>query len=486
VLSGLLQEILELSGEHLVLVFIAIAIATAIGIPTGILLTRRLAPRRWVLGFASVMQTVPSLALFGFLIPIPLIGGIGKRTAIVALVLYALLPILRNTLAGILGVDPAVRESAVAMGMTPGQLLRDVARCAHHHGRTARRDRHHHRHRHHRGRHRRRRPGRVHFSRCGVGGQHTDPRRRSSRSPHRAAHRRRPRMDRAKTLACLIAALLLTASCSRSHQLTVASKNFTEQVILGEIIAQHLEHRLGGPVSRKLNLGGTLLTHQALVAGQIDLYPEYTGTALTAILKQPPSSDPAAVLDRVRQEYRTRWHIDWLDPLGFNNTFAMAIRGDDARRLKLETLSDAARAQAWTLGAGYEFQQRPDGLTGLLKTYSLRLSGAPKIMDLGLLYKAIEQKQVDMISANSTDGPLSVLDLKVLADDKHYFPPYEAAVLVREDSLSRYPGLREALTELSGKFTDVAMQKLNHELDGKHRPAAEVAKAFLRDAGLTR
>ncbi len=301
-------------------------------------------------------------------------------------------------------------------------------------------------------------------------------------------------MDRAKTLACLMAGLLLAgwslfgcflAGCSKARPLTVASKNFTEQVILGEILAQHIEHRLGGKVDRKLNLGGTLLTHQALVHGEIDVYPEYTGTALTAVLKLPPSSDAAAVLARVREEYRKRWQVDWLDPLGFNNTFAMVVRGDDARRWGLETVSDAARRD-WKLGAGYEFQQRPDGLAGLLQAYGLRLNGAPKAMDLGLLYKAIEQKQVDMVAGNTTDGVLSVLDVKVLADDKRYFPPYQAAVLVREQSLATYPGLRQALEELGGKFSDQAMRKLNYQVDGEHRPVVEVAARFLREAGLGR
>ncbi len=287
-------------------------------------------------------------------------------------------------------------------------------------------------------------------------------------------------MDRTKIIVCLIAAGL-SASCSKSRPLTVASKNFTEQVVLGEIIAQHLERRLGQKVDRKLNLGGTLLTHQALINGQVDLYPEYTGTALTAILKLPPSSDPAAVLNKVRTEYRSRWRVEWLDPLGFNNTFAMVIRGEEARRGGFETVSDAARRRApWTLGAGYEFQQRPDGLAGLLKTYNLRLNGAPKAMDLGLLYKAIEQNQVDMIAANATDGLLSVKDLKVLQDDKHYFPPYQAAVLVRAEALSKHPRLRSALEEISGKFSDEAMRKLNYQVDGEHRPVSEVAAAFLR------
>ena len=280
--------------------------------------------------------------------------------------------------------------------------------------------------------------------------------------------------------AIVVLPLVLGLGCSRTHPLTVGSKNFTEQIVLGEIVAQQLERRLGGKVDRKLDLGGTLLAQQALRNGEIDLYPEYTGTALTAVLKLAPSSDPAAVLERVRAEYRKRWQLEWLDPLGFDNTFAMVVRGPDARAQGIETISDAARRpQSWTLGVGYEFLQRPDGLAGLLQTYRLPLAGAPKSMDLGLLYSALEQKQVDMAAANATDGMLSVLDVKVLRDDRHYFPPYQAALIVRAESLTAHPGLRAALDQLSGKFTADVMRSLNHQVDGKHRPVAEVAREWL-------
>jgi glycine betaine/choline ABC-type transport system substrate-binding protein len=290
-------------------------------------------------------------------------------------------------------------------------------------------------------------------------------------------------MDRTKIVAGLIAAV---AMCGCSRTIRVGSKNFTEQVLLGEIIAQHLEHRLHQPVARSLNLGGTLLAQQALVAGEIDLYPEYTGTALAAILKD--ASPPGAadvVLDRVRSEYRRRFQVEWLDPLGIDNGFAMVVRGDDARRLKLETLSDAARAAgAWKLGAGYEFEQRADGLAALVNTYSLRFPDAPRTMDLGLLYQALAQKQVDIIAANATDGLLSKLDLQVLADDQHAFPPYEVSIVVRQDRLRAVPGMEAALRELSGKFTNRTMQQLNYLVDGLHRPAPQVAAEFLKGAGL--
>jgi glycine betaine/choline ABC-type transport system substrate-binding protein len=285
----------------------------------------------------------------------------------------------------------------------------------------------------------------------------------------------------------LVFALLL-AGCTNSatkHPIRVGSKNFTEQVVLGEIIAQHLEHKLHQPVQRRLNLGGTLLAHEALRSGDIDLYPEYTGTALAAVLKAPLESDPAAVLARVRADYARQFQIDWLDPLGIDDTFAMVVSGPEARAKNLSTLTGASQVpEPWILGVGYEFEQRTDGLAALNKTYGFRWKGAPKTMDLGLLYKAIEQGQVNMIAANSTDGLLSKMDLKVLSDDKHAFPPYQVCILARENSLSGIPGLREALAELSGKFSNQTMQQLNYEVDGRRRSVAEVAADFLKQAGL--
>jgi osmoprotectant transport system substrate-binding protein len=284
-------------------------------------------------------------------------------------------------------------------------------------------------------------------------------------------------MDRTKIIACLSA--LVLASCGARHGIVVGSKNFTEQVIVGEILAQQIERRMHVPVERYLNLGGTMLVHEAMVQGSIDLYPEYTGTALTAVLKRPPGTDAAAVLAEVRETYRTRWKLDWLPPLGFNNTFAMIVRGDAARAGNLETLSDAARAGPWRLGVGAEFQQRADGLPGLLKTYGLRLDGDPVNMDLGLLYAALDSHKVDMIAANSTDGQAAVRDVTILADDRHYFPPYDCAVVVREEALAHYPALRGVLDQLSGRLTAETMRRLNQQVDGEHRPAAQVAREFL-------
>jgi glycine betaine/choline ABC-type transport system substrate-binding protein len=296
-------------------------------------------------------------------------------------------------------------------------------------------------------------------------------------------------MDRTKIGAGLTVAVLFLCGCSRpgaNRAVIVASKNFTEQVVLGEIIAQHLEHRLHRRVQRRLNLGGTLLAHQALLSGQIDLYPEYTGTALEAILKDSAAAtDAARALVFVRSEYRRRFQAEWLDPLGIDNGFAMVVRGPDARRRHLETLTDAAAvSKPWKLGAGYEFEQRPDGLAAIEKAYRLRLAAAPQSMDLGLLYWALEQNRVDMIAANATDGLLSKLDLKVLADDRHAFPPYQVSIVVRQSSLARFPGLDAALRDLSGKFTNQTMQKLNYRVDVLHQTAVEVTAEFLKQNGM--
>ncbi len=297
-------------------------------------------------------------------------------------------------------------------------------------------------------------------------------------------------MGGAKVVAAAVALAALAACGGRTdgpQPIRVGSKNFTEQVVLGEIVAQQLERRLGRSVERRLNLGGTLLAHQALVSGSIDLYPEYTGTALTAVLNlQGESNDPAATLARVREEYRRRFQIEWRDPLGINNGFAMVVAGAAARSRQVKTLTQAAAAAGgWVLGAGYEFEQRPDGLAALDRTYGLRWTSPPRSMDLGLLYRALEQGQVSMIAANATDGLLTGADLTILDDDRRAFPPYEVCLAVREDRLRDVPGLADALQELSGRFTNEAMQRLNYKADVEHQSIPEIAATFLRDLAVT-
>jgi osmoprotectant transport system substrate-binding protein len=280
---------------------------------------------------------------------------------------------------------------------------------------------------------------------------------------------------------------LALVSCAppRPDHPIIGAKNFTEQVVLGELLAQEIEAKSGLKVERRFYLAGSYICQQALVAGRIDGYVEYTGTALTAILKQPLDRDPERVLATVRQLYETRHHVNVGPPLGFENTFAMVIRGGDARRLHLETLSQAAQfTPQWRLGVGYEFEQRPDGLPGLRAAYGLKFAGPPRTMDLGLLYRALEAHQVDMIAANSTDGPIQALGLTVLEDDRHYFPPYQAVPLIRDEALKRWPQIEAALQALAGKITAEDMRDLNEAVDGRHRDPAEVVREFRSREGL--
>ncbi len=287
------------------------------------------------------------------------------------------------------------------------------------------------------------------------------------------------------SVAVVVCALLTSCSPPRPGHPVIGAKNFTEQVILGELLAQEIEAKSDLKVERHFYLAGSYICQQALVAGRIDAYVEYTGTALTAILKQPLDRDPDSVLRTVRQLYATRYGITVAEPLGFENTFAMVIRGDDARRYHLTTLSQAAKyTPNWRLGVGYEFEQRPDGLPGLSKAYGLSFASPPRTMDLGLLYRALANDQVDMIAASSTDGPIQALGLTVLQDDKHYFPPYQAVPLVRDDALERWPGIQSALTALAGKVTKEDMRAMNQAVDGRHRDPAEVVREFRMLKGL--
>jgi glycine betaine/choline ABC-type transport system substrate-binding protein len=274
---------------------------------------------------------------------------------------------------------------------------------------------------------------------------------------------------------------VLLSACSRQTRIIVGCKNFTEQIILGELLAQQIENQTHLAVERRFYLGGTYIAHQAVLAGRIDVYPEYTGTALTAILKQSASSDKTAVYERVRSEYERRFHLTLGPPLGFNDTFAIEIRGDEARRLHLETISQAAaHAPEWRPGFGYEFMERPDGYPGFVATYNLHFDAPPRIMDLGLLTRALKDHQVDLIAGNMTDGLIPALDLFVLADDKHYFPPYEAVPVIREQTLHEHPELRRTLEQLRGRISDQEMRELNYEVDGEKKDLKEVVKAFLR------
>jgi osmoprotectant transport system substrate-binding protein len=294
-------------------------------------------------------------------------------------------------------------------------------------------------------------------------------------------------MKRSLFVAVSVTLCLLLTSCAppRPDHPVIGAKNFTEQVVLGELLAQEIEAKANLKVDRRFYLAGSYICQQALVAGRIDGYVEYTGTALTAILKQPLDRDPESVLDTARRLYASRYHVTVAPPLGFENTFAMIIRGDDAQRLHLTTLSQAAQyTPQWRLGVGYEFEQRPDGLPGLSATYGLKFNGSPRTMDLGLLYRAINAHQVDMIAGNSTDGPIQAFGLTVLQDDRHYFPPYQAVPLVSEQALQRWPQIQTALDALAGRITADDMRAMNEAVDGQHRDPAQVVREFRNRKGL--
>jgi glycine betaine/choline ABC-type transport system substrate-binding protein len=271
-----------------------------------------------------------------------------------------------------------------------------------------------------------------------------------------------------------------TLACGRPHRIIVGAKNFTESDLLAEIVAQQIERRTGIPVERRLHLGGTFVCHEAILKGGIDLYVEYTGTAFTAILKQQPIADADSVLQYVNTEYKRRFGIQWMKPFGFNNTFAILVRHADATRYALKTISDLARvAPHWKAGFGYEFLERADGFPGLAAKYGVRFSQPPTAMDLGLTYRALAGGKVDVIAGNSTDGQIEALDLVQLADDRGYFPPYQAAVVIRNTVLMKPPALSIALGELTGMISDAEMRRLNAMADVQHRDIADIAREWL-------
>jgi osmoprotectant transport system substrate-binding protein len=288
---------------------------------------------------------------------------------------------------------------------------------------------------------------------------------------------------RATTLLLLLAAILASLACEPSHsdRIVVGSKNFTESFILGELIAQQIEAHTNFKVERRFYLAGTYICQQAILAGRIDVYPEYTGTALTAVLKQNASADRTDVYQRVKQEYQRRFDLTLGPAFGFNDTFAMEIRGEDARRLHLQTLSQAAHfAPQWRAGFGYEFMERPDGYPGLAAAYGLHFAEQPRIMDLGLLARALQSHQIDFAGGNATDGLIPALDLFALEDDRHYFPPYEAAPVIREQTLQQHPEIAQALAALANTISDSEMQRMNYAVDGQHRDTQDVVRDFLK------
>lgn len=273
--------------------------------------------------------------------------------------------------------------------------------------------------------------------------------------------------------------LLQSSACGSADAVVIGSKNFTEQVILGDLLARHIENQTNLEVDRRLNLGGTFICDWALRTGEIDGYVEYTGTAFTAILKNEPIRDPQEVYRRVKESYE-KDEIEWLEPLGFDNTYAIIIRAEDARRLGVRTISEAAAyTPQWVAGFGYEFIERADGFKGLSEVYSLKFATSPKVMELGLMYRALAEKEVDLIAGDSTNGLIDALRLFALEDDQQYFPPYDAVPIFRTETLQRYPQLRDALNMLAGVISEDEMRKMNYAVDGVGKTVKEVVSEFL-------
>jgi osmoprotectant transport system permease protein len=504
------DELATLFGQHVLLVGLATLTACLIGIPLGIVATRWPRLGRIVSVVASSVQTIPSLALFGFLLPLPLIGGLGARTALAALVLYGVLPIFRGTVTGLSGIDRPIVEAARAMGLTDGQRLRIVELPL-------------------------ALPSIVNGVRVstvigvgtatiaaaiGAGGLGEYIFRGLSMVDatvilagavpaallalaadgllalvERGIRRRRIRglVGRRGLIA---AALGLVAAAATAGAYTwlaprvpasivVGSKNFTEQVVLGELVAQVIERTTDLRVDRRLNLGGTAVCDRALRAGDLDVYVEYSGTALTALFKQPVVHDRRQALERVRTAYAAAG-ITLARPLGFNNTFAILVRGEAARTLGLRTISDAVpHAPSWTAAFGYEFLEREDGYRGLAAAYGLRFREPPRVMDLSLTYRALAARQVDLIAGDATSGLIAALDLTMLDDDRAYFPPYDAAPAVRTSTLLRHPELGAALDRLAGRVDERAMRELNRAVDVDKRDVRDVVRRFVSALSLS-
>ncbi|HZR24785.1 MAG TPA: ABC transporter permease/substrate-binding protein [Vicinamibacterales bacterium] len=492
-------ELATLFAQHVVLVALSTVVAIAIGVPLGILAARRPRLASPLTALANIVQTVPSLAMFGFLLPVPVIGGVGARAALVVLILYGLLPIVRTTIAGIRGIDAAIVEAATAMGMTDAQRLRQIelplalpsivagVRVAAVVG-----------------------VGSATIAAAiGAGGLGEYIYRGLSMVDttvilagaipaailaiavdllllwiERQLSTRRRRSSRAAVVAAavILAGILLTSGVAAHRSggaIVVGSKNFTEQLVLGELVAQAIESE-GIVVDRRLNLGGTLICDRALMTGDVDVYVEYTGTALTAIFHQPIANDSSSVYATVRDFY-ARSGRTLLPPLGFNNTFAILVRGEDARSLGLTTIDDAARQSPhWRAGFGYEFVERPDGFPGLAQAYGLHFPNPPLVMDLTLSYRALASHQVDVIAGDATAGLIKGLDLVQLADNRHYFPPYDAAPVARAETLLRYPAVRTALEKLANRISADDMRAMNYAADVEHRDIRSIVGEFLR------
>jgi osmoprotectant transport system permease protein len=509
-LSSNYEQVLNLLGQHIYLSVISVLIAVIIGIPLGILISREPKLSKPIIGTTNVIQAVPSLALLGFLIPFI---GIGSTPAIVMVVLYSLLPIVKNTYTGLTNIDSDILEAAKGIGLTKSQTMKKVQlplafpmimagiRIS---AVTA--------------------VGLMTIAAfVGAGGlgylvfsgvqtvdnymilagaipacilallidfivgkletsfSYTNKQKSSSKMSKNV---KRLIIGFASIIIVAGGAFTVYSKANAAEKIVIGSKNFSEQLILGNMLADLIEGKTDIEVERKMNLGGSQVAFSAIKNGDIDIYVEYTGTGLVNILNQEPQSDSDKVYDYVKREFKEKYGIDMLKPLGLNNTYALAVRQDTAKQYNLNTISDLARvSNDLTMGPTIEFPNREDGLIGLEKAYNMKFK-AVQAVDGGLRYTALNNHKSDVIDAFSTDGLIEEFDLKVLEDDKNFFPPYYAVPIVKEDTLEKHPELKEALNTLAGKLTDDKMRKLNYKVDSLKESPAKVAKEFLIEEGL--
>ncbi|MFJ7725794.1 glycine betaine ABC transporter substrate-binding protein [Neobacillus sp. NPDC097160] len=509
-LTGNYQQIFNLLGEHLYLSIISVLIAIIIGIPLGILISNEPKLSKPIIGTTNVIQAVPSLALLGFLIPFI---GIGSAPAIVMVVLYSLLPIVKNTYTGLTNIDGDILEAAKGIGLTKSQTMRKVQlplafpmimagiRIS---AVTA--------------------VGLMTIAAfVGAGGlgylvfsgvqtvdnhmilagaipacilallidfvvgkletslSYTSKQKNASKSGKKA---KKWMIALASIIIIAFGGFKVYSFANAEDKIIIGSKNFSESMILGNMLADIIENKTDIQVERKLNLGGTQVAFSAIKNGDIDLYVEYTGTGLVNILNQPPESDPDKVYDYVQREFKQKYNIELLKPLGFNNTYALAVRQDTANEYGLNTISDLAKVSGnLIMGPTIEFPNREDGLIGLSKTYNMEFKDV-KAVDGGLRYTALKNHKSDVIDAFSTDGLLEAFKLKVLKDDQNFFPPYYAVPIIKEETLKEHPELKKAINTLSGKLSDEKMRELNYKVDSLKQSPAKVAKEFLEKEGL--
>lgn len=510
------SQIIDLIGEHIELTVFAVLLAIAIGIPLGILISRVKKLSTPVIGFANVIQAVPSLALLGFLIPLL---GIGSKPAILMVFLYSLLPIIKNTYTGLMNINPDIIEASRGMGMTKGQILRMVQlplalpiimtgiRIS---AVTA--------------------VGLMTIAAfIGAGGLGymvfsgvqtvnnnmilagaipacllalamdfvvgkiergvTPPGIRKADGTIKIPKGKKYKFNSLQMIiaSALVLILIVTGVffyTKKSDTIVIGSKNFNEQLILGNMLATLIEKNTDIKVERKLNLGGTSIAFDALKAGELDMYVEYTGTGLVNIMGQPSINDPDKAYDAVSDYFNKNYGITWLKPLGFNNTYTLAVRKDTAQKYKLESFSDLAKvASQLTLGCTIEFSNREDGYLGLNKMYNMNFKDVSPV-DGGLRYTSLNSNKTDVIDAFSTDGLLKAFDLKVLKDDKNFFPPYYAAPIINNKTLEKHPELKDLINKLAGKLDDEKMRELNYKVDKLNENPATVANDFLIENGL--